>query len=78
MFLKETLSDHLVEVLDITELLNPLRDQVTGRFHFGEEAQEPETFAKKHLIFPSGEPLPACWTDPHFRDSELRVTGSGL
>ncbi|MDX1804781.1 MAG: acetyltransferase [Alcanivorax sp.] len=72
MLLKERKTGHLVEVLDITALLNPLRGEVRGRYQHGEEAQDPETFAKKLLLFPSGETLPACWTDAHYRDAELR------
>jgi hypothetical protein len=38
-----------------------------GRFHAGEELQEPERFAKADLSFPSGEPLPRCWLDPGYQ-----------
>ena len=30
-----------------------------------------EKFNKADLVFLSGEELPRCWTDPHYRDSEL-------
>ena len=75
MFVKDTPSDKLVEVLALRDLFNPLHPQVIGRFHVGEEAQDPERFSKENLCFLSGEPLPRCWTDPHYRDAEVeRVT----
>ena len=78
MFLKELKSGHLVQVVDPTELVNPLRRQVSGRYHHGEEAQEAEPFSKGELVFPSGETLPRCWVDPHYRDDEIRRTGVGV
>lgn len=72
MFLKERSSTHLVEVLSLEDLFNPTHADVAGRYHYGEEAQDPETFAKIGLVFPSGEALPRCWTDAHYRDDELR------
>lgn len=67
-------SDHiLVEVLDPPELWNPFSLTVLARLHEGEEMQDPELFGKVDLIFPSGEPLPQCWLDPHYRDREIFV-----
>lgn len=71
MFLKRKQDGHLVEVLSVQDLINPIHQQVVGRLHYGEEPQDPEKFAKQDLIFPSGEPLPRCWTDVHYRDEEL-------
>lgn len=64
MFLKQRHEGHLLEVVDIQELINPLRKSIKGRLHFGEEMQEPESFQKTDLVFPSGEFLPRCWTVP--------------
>ena len=75
MFLKESNSGHLVQIIDLTELVNPLRREVSGCYHHGEEAQETEPFSKRGLVFPSGEALPRCWVDPHYRDDEIRSTG---
>ena len=61
MFLKNKSNGDVVEVLDIAGLTNPLHAQVAGRYHAGEELQEPENFNKSDLIFLSGESLPACW-----------------
>lgn len=72
MFLKQKTEGHLLEVLDLVELQNPMHDTVAGRLHYGEEMQDPEPFAKTTLCFPSGEALPRCWIDPHFRDHEIR------
>ena len=46
--------------------------EVIGRSQHGEEEQDPEPFAKDALMFLSGEPLPRCWTDPHYRDEEIQ------
>ncbi len=68
MFLKEKRSGHLVEILALPDLFNPNHASVSGRLHYGEEMQEPEAVSKDELTFPSGEPLPRCWTDVHYRD----------
>ena len=62
-------SAHLVQVISIQDLLNPYEVHVTGRLQWGEEEQDPEPFEKANLCFLSGEQLPRCWTDPHYRDS---------
>lgn len=67
MYLKHAPSGDLVEVLDIKALGDPYRKQVAGRFHAGEELQDPANFAKSELMFPSGEALPRCWVDPNYR-----------
>jgi hypothetical protein len=72
MFLKQIDSDHLVEVLGLKELFDPLRPTFTGRFNIGEDMPEPEQFQKTQVCFPSGEPLPRCWVDVHYRDDELQ------
>jgi len=67
MYLKHTPTGDLVEVLDMKSLVDPGKDKLAGRFHAGEELQDPATFAKAELIFPSGENLPRCWLDAHYR-----------
>lgn len=71
MFLKERSSGHMVEILSLGDLFNLFHDEVVGRYQEGEEVQDPEKFKKADLIFLSGEELPRCWTDPHYRDNEL-------
>lgn len=67
MYLKHAPSGDLVEVLDIKSLVDPYRKQLAGRFHVGEELQDPANFSKTDLMFPSGEALPRCWVDPNYR-----------
>lgn len=68
MYLKHKPTGDLVEVLELEELFDPFQAEVTGRFHWGEELQEPNRFAKSELVFPSGEGLPRCWVDPKYRE----------
>ena len=72
MLLKERTSGHLVEVLDVQNLVNPAVKDFIGRLNIGEELPEPTRFVKSSLVFCSGEPLPKCWLDPHYRDFELK------
>jgi hypothetical protein len=57
----------LVEVLDVQQLFDPFASTVLGRLHAGEELQDPGALSKVELSFPSGEPLPRCWMDPHYQ-----------
>ncbi|QVL51774.1 MAG: acetyltransferase [Cyanobium sp. M30B3] len=68
MFLKIRHDDDtsLVEVLSLQQLFDPFAASVQGRLHAGEELQDPAALNKAELIFPSGEPLPRCWLDPHY------------
>jgi len=72
MLLKHKSTGHMLEVLDLVELMNLHHDAVPGRIQEGEEQQDPDRYAKADLVFLSGEPLPRCWTDPHYRDDELK------
>lgn len=67
MFLKNITNGDLVEVLDIVALIDPNAAIVAGRYHAGEEMQEPANFNKSDLQFPSGEALPSCWVDVDYR-----------
>ncbi len=67
MYLKDRESGNLVEVLDVQELVDPCRERLRGRFHAGEEVQDPSDFDKAQLYFPSGEELPRCWIDAKYR-----------
>jgi len=66
MFLKDKKSGDLVEVLDAAALIDPNAAELNGRFHAGEEMQEPQAFAKADLAFPSDEALPRCWVDANY------------
>lgn len=72
MFLKKKSDGHLVEVLSLKDLFNPKHSYLIGRLHYGEELQDSEQFEKSDLVFPSGENLPQCWLDVHYRDEELK------
>ena len=71
MLLRQISSGHMVEVHNLFDLMNLNCTSVTGQCQEGEEEQDPESFDKADLHFLSGEELPRCWTDPHYRDSEL-------
>ena len=71
MFLKNKSNEDLVEVLTLKDLFDPFCDSLIGRYQHGEEVQDPEKFNKSDLSFMSGEPRPRCWTDAHYRDSEI-------
>ena len=64
MYLMHRPSGDPFEVLNLEALFDPFQKEVSGRFHFGKETQEPAAFAKGDLVFPSDEYLPRCWLDP--------------
>lgn len=66
MFLRDAQGD-LVEVLDIQELIDPHKEHLHVRYQAGEEIGDPVEVKKAELRFPSGEALPRCWLDPHYR-----------
>ncbi len=72
MFLKHCGNGKMIEVLSLNDLFNPNHPRLVGRYNVGEELQDPEQFAKEDLEFLSGEPLPRCWVDLHYRDDELK------
>lgn len=71
MLLKNRTNQHMVEIKDLINLMNLNTNEVVGRYQEGEEQQDPQLFNKNDLIFLSGEELPRCWTDPHYRDAEI-------
>lgn len=68
MYLKHIASGDLVEITDLNALVDPFHNQVSGRFHAGEELQDISQFDKAQLVFPSGEALPKCWWHSGYRD----------
>ena len=72
MLLKQRSNGHLLEVVNIQDLFNVLHEDVDACDQVGEECQDSEIFKKTDLLFLSGEELPRCWTDPHYRDEALR------
>ena len=73
MYLKHKPSGDVVEILDLSALFDPFKSEVQGRFHAGEELQDPAGFAKAELVFTSEEALPRCWVDPHYRESTTKA-----
>ena len=67
MYLMHKPTRDLVEIFNFDVLIDPSKKQITGRFHAGEEIQDPATFAKAELQFPSGEALPRCWADASYK-----------
>ncbi len=70
MFLMHKPTGDLIEILTLDNLFNPCVEEVIGRDHFGEEMQDPASYMKTEMAFPSGEPLPRCWMDAHYRDTK--------
>ncbi|MBD2256019.1 acetyltransferase [Pseudanabaena sp. FACHB-2040] len=66
MFMKDTKSDSLIKLVDPAPLFDPVKSSVQGRQQEGQEEQPPMEFDKSQLVFPSGESLPRCWTDPDY------------
>jgi len=73
MFLKDKSSGYMLEVLNVTELFDPFVFEIEGCYQHGEEVQAPENFKKTSLVFLSGESLPTCWIDVHYREGLRRV-----
>jgi len=69
MFLKNSQNGDLAEVMKIKELTDPNATAVTVRYQAGEEVGDNISADKAGLTFPSGEALPKCWLDPHYRIS---------
>jgi hypothetical protein len=68
MFLLHRSNQVLVEILELSDLFDPFKTEVLGMSHAGEELQDPALFSKVELDFPSGESLPICWLDGHYRE----------
>jgi len=71
MLLKQKSNGHMIEVVNFIDLVDLNNEEVVGRYQEGEEPQDHGKFKKQDLVFLSGEELPKCWFDPHYRDDEL-------
>ena len=76
MFMKEAQSGDLIRVLEFQQLASPLAKAIDGKRQAGEEEQDEREFCKADLVFPSGEPLPQCWTDPKYQIPEVSASHS--
>ena len=72
MFLKNRNNGDIIDVISLDKLTDLYQNTVLGRYQAGEELQDPEEFNKADLVFLSGEELPTCWTDPHYRDDKFK------
>ncbi len=68
MYLKHKQSGDLVEIMEISSVVDPMKNSILARFHHGEELQDEESISKDQLQFPSGESLPRCWLDADYRN----------
>lgn len=75
MFLQLKDSGYLIKVIDFQELIDPNSRVIRAQDQLGQEEQEPETYQKQNLVFPSGESLPLCWVDPNYRHPQLCTSG---
>ncbi|KLV07944.1 MULTISPECIES: hypothetical protein [Photobacterium] len=67
MFLKESRTGDLVDVIDMASLINPFSNEVTVQYQSGEDLADPVSVDKQYLAFPSGESLPECWVNGYYR-----------
>ncbi|MEL6439197.1 MAG: acetyltransferase [Cyanobacteria bacterium J06621_8] len=67
MLLKSKQNNRLVQVNQLSELLDPYKQEVMAQIQAGQNEQPAEPFKKVDLIFPSGENLPQCWLDSNYR-----------
>ena len=68
MFLRDLNTNGLIEVLDIKSVFDPFDTIIRGRTQSGEDTMDELEFEKASLVFPSGEALPRCWCDCHYRE----------
>lgn len=66
MLVKSSEDQNLIKVMDTEALFDPFKDSIQGRLQAGQEEQPPRAFSKSQIIFPSGESLPECWTNPDY------------
>jgi len=71
MLLRRKSNKHMISITNVSELMDLNFTNVEGKDQTGEEEQDSETYLKSDLVFLSGEELPRCWIDPHYRDQEL-------
>ncbi|WP_250657873.1 acetyltransferase [Alkalimarinus coralli] len=68
MLLKLDSNGKLVDIIDIQALINPFHHEVEGQPQWGEDLADPENYLKSDLRFLSGEHLPSCWVNSHYRE----------
>lgn len=70
MLLKMKDKGVVIKVADIHALLDPYVKSVEGRIQSATDHHDKQVFAKENLCFLSGEPIPQCWYEVTYRDSQ--------
>jgi len=68
MLMRDKATGDLIRIVDLEQLASPFDEAVAGRNQAGQEEQDTKKFSKANLTFPSGEPLPQCWTDSEYQN----------
>lgn len=68
MLMRDKETGDLIQIIDLEQLASPFDEKVAGRNQAGQEEQDTKKFPKADLTFPSGEPLPRCWTDSEYKN----------
>ncbi len=69
MYVKNKISGDLAQVENLAQLTDPSEKTVMLHYFAGEEVGDSISADKSDFVFPSGEDLPKCWLDPHYRIS---------
>ena len=67
MYLKHNPSGNLIEVINLQDVINPNSPTVRSRVYCDEIIRKAGDILKSELVFPSGEPLPLCWSDGAYK-----------
>jgi len=67
MYVKNFKNGDLAQVESLADLTDPNSKAVLLHYFAGEEVGDSMCVDKAELVFPSGEALPKCWQDPHYR-----------
>ncbi len=70
MLLQVKDTGELVKIINVQELIDPNNEVVNAKDQEGQEEQQPESYKKENLVFPSGETLPRCWIDANYRNAK--------
>ncbi len=68
MFLKHSQTGGLIEAIELNALFDPFVESIQARSQAGEDTMDVDSYEKSELLFPSGESLPLCWRDSHYRE----------
>jgi len=68
MFLRHSQSGDLVEVIELRAVFDPFVESILARSQAGEDTMDIHSYEKSELLFPSGETLPLCGRDSHYRE----------